>query len=119
MDFIYYWVVRAVGLPNLPTSFRWGFGWSERRPFGPLNTEESTQVDEMTRRLVRTHREKCRKKEAESCKLLRELDPVLAKLMGEERPECARTSNGNTPSDAESERSLGLAERTLGGLGKD
>lgn len=94
LDFIYYWAVRAAGLPHLPTSFRWGFGWRERRPFGPLNAKESAQVDEMTRRFVMTHREKCRNDKAESCTLLHDLDGTLANVMDKGHPDRARPSNG-------------------------
>ena len=36
--------VRVGGTPYLPTSFRWGYGWSYPRFYGVLSTEELAQV---------------------------------------------------------------------------
>jgi hypothetical protein len=36
--------VRAGGSPYLPTRFRWGYGWSYPRPYGPLTADELEQV---------------------------------------------------------------------------
>lgn len=32
--------VEIGGSPDLPTPFRWGYGWSELRPYAPLNKAE-------------------------------------------------------------------------------
>nr|WP_158973001.1 hypothetical protein [Paraglaciecola sp. L3A3] len=37
--------VRVGGTPYLPTKFRWGYGWSYPRFYGPLTAEEQNQVD--------------------------------------------------------------------------
>ena len=39
--------VRVGGTPYLPTSFRWGYGWSWPRGYGDLNEEEWKQIKEM------------------------------------------------------------------------
>ncbi len=36
--------VRVGGTPYLPTSFRWGYGWSYPRLYGVLSVEELSQV---------------------------------------------------------------------------
>lgn len=36
--------VRVGGSPYFPTRFRWGYGWSYPRFYGPLTTEELEQV---------------------------------------------------------------------------
>jgi len=36
--------VRVGGTPYLPTSFRWGYGWSYPRLYGALSEEELNQV---------------------------------------------------------------------------
>lgn len=36
--------VRVGGTPYLPTKFRWGYGWSYPRLYGPLSTAELEQV---------------------------------------------------------------------------
>lgn len=36
--------VRVGGSPYLPTTFRWGYGWSYPRLYGELNKEEQQQV---------------------------------------------------------------------------
>jgi len=36
--------VRAGGTPYLPTSFRWGYGWSYPKLYGELDDEEIKQV---------------------------------------------------------------------------
>jgi len=36
--------VRVGGTPYLPTSFRWGYGWSYPRLYGVLSVEELNQV---------------------------------------------------------------------------
>ncbi|MBN2767549.1 MAG: hypothetical protein JXQ68_00445 [Campylobacterales bacterium] len=38
--------VRVGGTPYLPTSFRWGYGWSESRGYKALNIEEKQEVVE-------------------------------------------------------------------------
>lgn len=38
--------VRVGGTPYLPTSFRWGYGWSYARGYKPLTDEEKTEVKE-------------------------------------------------------------------------
>lgn len=39
--------VRAGGTPYLPTSFRWGYGWSYPKLYGELNKEELKQVEQL------------------------------------------------------------------------
>ena len=39
--------VRAGGLPQFPTSFRWGYGWKYKRKYGVLTKEESIIADAM------------------------------------------------------------------------
>jgi hypothetical protein len=39
--------VRVGGSPAFPTRFRWGYGWSWPRWYGPLSTEEQEQVAQM------------------------------------------------------------------------
>jgi len=39
--------VRAGGTPYLPTSFRWGYGWSYPKLYGELNKEELIQVKQL------------------------------------------------------------------------
>lgn len=41
---IYFKAVRKFGLPNLPTPFRWGFGWNCLRPYGELKKSEIRQA---------------------------------------------------------------------------
>jgi hypothetical protein len=36
--------VRVGGTPYLPTTFRWGYGWSYPRLYGPLSAEELEQI---------------------------------------------------------------------------
>ncbi len=36
--------VRVGGTPYLPTSFRWGYGWSESRGYKALSIEEKQEV---------------------------------------------------------------------------
>ena len=38
--------VRVGGTPYLPTSFRWGYGWSESRGYKALSDEEKREVKE-------------------------------------------------------------------------
>ena len=40
--------VRVGGTPYLPTAFRWGYGWSYPRFYGPLSKEELQQVIDET-----------------------------------------------------------------------
>ena len=37
--------VRAGGTPYLPSSYRWGYGWSLQRGYQALNPEETIQVE--------------------------------------------------------------------------
>jgi hypothetical protein len=37
--------VRVGGTPFLPTKFRWGYGWTYPRLYGPLTKEEQQNVD--------------------------------------------------------------------------
>ena len=50
--------VRVGGGPELPTPYRWGYGWPfpYRKEYSPLTSEEQNQVAEKTRRLCRTIR---------------------------------------------------------------
>lgn len=43
--------VRVGGTPYLPTSFRWGYGWSYPRLYGILSTEELAQVAKLSGQL--------------------------------------------------------------------
>jgi len=36
--------VRVGGSPDMPTEFRWGYGWPFFRDYGPLNADELEQV---------------------------------------------------------------------------
>ena len=38
--------VRVGGTPFLPTTFRWGYGWSYPRFYGELTKEEKQQIEE-------------------------------------------------------------------------
>lgn len=40
--------VRVGGTPYLPTSFRWGYGWSYPRLYGVLSIEELAQVAKLS-----------------------------------------------------------------------
>ncbi len=40
LGFIVYVGVRKGGKPNIPTSFRWGYGWDKSRNYSPLNETE-------------------------------------------------------------------------------
>jgi hypothetical protein len=40
----YYRGVRFWGIPSLPSSFRWGYGWPKRRGYSELTLEEGEQV---------------------------------------------------------------------------
>jgi len=40
--------VRVGGTPYLPTSFRWGYGWSYPRFYGPLSAAELQQVETLS-----------------------------------------------------------------------
>lgn len=43
--------VRVGGTPYLPTSFRWGYGWSYPRLYGALSIEELVQVTKLSAHL--------------------------------------------------------------------
>lgn len=43
--------VRVGGTPYLPTSFRWGYGWSYPRLYGALSIEELAQVVKLSEHL--------------------------------------------------------------------
>lgn len=43
--------VRVGGSPYLPTSFRWGYGWSYPRLYGALSIEELAQVAKLSMHL--------------------------------------------------------------------
>ncbi len=43
--------VRLGGSPYLPTSYRWGYGWSYQRGYAPLSDEERQQVHDQLMRL--------------------------------------------------------------------
>lgn len=45
--------VRVGGTPLLPTSFRWGYGWSFPRFYGPLNIEELDQVNSLLNKNIK------------------------------------------------------------------
>lgn len=45
--------VRVGGSPILPTSFRWGYGWSYPRWYGELSISEQRQVKNLTQQLNR------------------------------------------------------------------
>lgn len=40
--------VRVGGTPFLPTKFRWGYGWSYPRFYGPLTKVEASQVKKLS-----------------------------------------------------------------------
>lgn len=40
--------VRVGGTPYFPTKFRWGYGWSYPRFYGPLSAQERAQVKALT-----------------------------------------------------------------------
>lgn len=40
--------VRVGGSPFFPTPFRWGYGWSYPRYYGPLTGDELKQVEELS-----------------------------------------------------------------------
>jgi len=40
--------VRVGGTPYLPTSFRWGYGWSYPKMYGELTLDELAQVKKLT-----------------------------------------------------------------------
>ena len=44
--------VRVGGTPYLPTQFRWGYGWSYPRLYGPLSAAELQQVRKLQPRLT-------------------------------------------------------------------
>ncbi|MDO6487363.1 hypothetical protein Q4503_06600 [Colwellia sp. 6_MG-2023] len=44
--------VRVGGTPYLPTSFRWGYGWSYPRFYGALSVEELRQVQLLSTDIV-------------------------------------------------------------------
>lgn len=50
--------VRVGGGPELPTSYRWGYGWPfpYRKDYAPLRAEERTQLAEKTRTLCASMR---------------------------------------------------------------
>jgi hypothetical protein len=50
--------VRVGGGPELPTSYRWGYGWPfpYRNDYAPLNAAERAQVVEKTQKLCSTMR---------------------------------------------------------------
>ena len=50
--------VRVGGVPELPTHYRWGYGWPYpyRKDYAPLTVEERKQVAEKTAALCRTIR---------------------------------------------------------------
>lgn len=37
--------IRMGGTPDVKTSWRWGYGWTKLRPYGPLNSTELEQVE--------------------------------------------------------------------------
>lgn len=39
--------VRVGGSPYLPTGFRWGYGWKQRRAYKPLSQPEQLQADKL------------------------------------------------------------------------
>ncbi|WP_426358373.1 hypothetical protein ACPUVO_18385 [Pseudocolwellia sp. HL-MZ19] len=41
--------VRVGGTPYLPTSFRWGYGWSYPKGYGELTLQELKQVEELSK----------------------------------------------------------------------
>jgi hypothetical protein len=43
--------VRVGGTPYLPTSFRWGYGWSYPKLYGALSVEELVQVAKLSTHL--------------------------------------------------------------------
>ncbi|MCO7225220.1 FAD-binding oxidoreductase [Pleionea sp. CnH1-48] len=47
---IMYMGVRLGGTPFLPTSFRWGYGWSESRGYKPLTETEQKLVEQAWKR---------------------------------------------------------------------
>jgi hypothetical protein len=44
--------VRVGGSPYLPTSFRWGYGWSYPRFYKPLTAEEKRQITSLEKSLI-------------------------------------------------------------------
>jgi len=47
--------VRVGGSPYLPTSFRWGYGWSYPRFYKALTAEEKRQIPKLEANLVETN----------------------------------------------------------------
>jgi len=45
--------VRAGGTPYLPTSFRWGYGWSYPKLYGELDDEEIKQVTLLLSQIIK------------------------------------------------------------------
>lgn len=44
---ILYFGARTNGGPSFPTNYRWGFGWSSPRPYGPLTPQETNLIQSM------------------------------------------------------------------------
>lgn len=44
---IYKFFVQIFGGPETGTTFRWGYGWNYKRPYGPISRQEYRQVEEM------------------------------------------------------------------------
>jgi hypothetical protein len=42
---LYFLGVRLGGVPNLPTTYRWGYGWNRQRPYAPLTESETHQAE--------------------------------------------------------------------------
>ncbi len=82
---IYYAAVRAFGSPGLPISFRWGFGWTGGRPYGPLSASELAQVGRKSQCFHREHVVGCGGGKNASCKLLDALHEVFPAGEGGER----------------------------------
>lgn len=50
--FLMYLGVRAGGLPSFPTSYRWAYGWMDKRWYRALSKAERAQVVEELDRLI-------------------------------------------------------------------
>ncbi|MBK9293615.1 MAG: FAD-binding oxidoreductase [Oligoflexia bacterium] len=44
---LYFKSVRMGGVPYLPTTYRWGYGWNCLRPYGPLTDKEKIEILKM------------------------------------------------------------------------
>ena len=64
---IYFAMARLVGSSHLPTSFLWGFGWSQNRPLDPLTEDELNDVKESSLQYLKVQQLKCENGDDEAC----------------------------------------------------